>query len=55
MEKVAKKSFDSPEEIRTPDKTRVEVVDLNGVTAMRATFEPGWKWSECVKPGRGYR
>ena len=45
--------FDSPDETRTPDKTRVEVVRLGETTAARMTFEPGWKWSECVKPVAG--
>jgi hypothetical protein len=46
-------NFDSPDETRTPDKTRVEVVRLTGATAARFTFEPGWRWSECVKPVAG--
>lgn len=44
------KSFDSPDETRTPPKTRVEVVRLTGATAARFTFQPGWRWSEAVKP-----
>ena len=44
------KSFDAPDETRTPDKTKVEVVHLGGLSAGRATFQPGWKWSECIKP-----
>ncbi|MDO8486052.1 MAG: hypothetical protein Q7S35_14010 [Candidatus Limnocylindrales bacterium] len=43
------KSFDSPDETRTPPRTRVEVVRLGGDTAARFTFEPGWRWSEAVK------
>ena len=50
MAKMLKKSFDSPEETRPMKKGKAEVVDLGGVTAMRVTFEPGWRWSECVKP-----
>jgi hypothetical protein len=42
--------FDSPHETRTPDKTRVDVVRTGGATAARISFEPGWRWSECVKP-----
>ena len=42
--------FDSPDETRTPDKTRVDVVRIGGTTAGRFAFEPGWKWSECIKP-----
>ena len=53
MAGIEKKSFDSPDETRTPDKTKVEVVNLAGITAGRATFQPGWKWSECIKPVAG--
>jgi hypothetical protein len=28
----------------------VKVVALDVGTVMRTTFEPGWRWSECVKP-----
>jgi mannose-6-phosphate isomerase-like protein (cupin superfamily) len=42
--------FDSPDETRTPDKTRVDVVRGGGATAARMTLEPGWRWSECIKP-----
>jgi len=44
------KSLNKPDETRTPPKTKVEVVKVGDSTIMRATFEPGWKWSECVKP-----
>lgn len=44
------KSHESPDEVRTPDKTRVEVVQLDGFTIGRFNFQPGWRWSECIKP-----
>ena len=47
------KSFNKPDEVRTPPKTKIEVVKVGDSTMMRATFEPGWKWSECVKPIAG--
>ena len=50
MAGVAKKSFDSPDETRTPPNTRVDVVRLGSATAARFTFQPGWRWSEAVKP-----
>ena len=43
-----RKSFDSPDETRNISNGKVEVVNLGEVQAMRATFEPGWKWSEHV-------
>jgi hypothetical protein len=47
------KSFDSPDESRTPDKTEVAVVQLGDVKAARFTMQPGWRWSECIKPVAG--
>jgi hypothetical protein len=43
-------NFDSPDETRTPEKTRVQLVRVGGTTVGRLTLEPGWKWSECIKP-----
>ena len=50
MAGVEARAFDSPDETRTPDKTKVDVVRMGRTTAARFTFDPGWKWSECVKP-----
>ena len=47
------KNLDAPDETRKPDKTLVEVVDLGTTKAARLTLQPGWKWSECVKPVAG--
>lgn len=44
------KSHATPDEVRSPDKTRVEVVQFDGCTIGRFNFAPGWRWSECVKP-----
>ena len=50
MAGVMKKEFASADEVRKPDKTRLEIVDLGGVKAAKMTAQPGWKWSECIKP-----
>ena len=50
---IHSRGFDSPDETRTPEKTRVDVVRMDGTTAARMTMQPGWKWSECVKPVAG--
>lgn len=47
------KSLDDADEVRSPTKTRVELVTLEGTTFARVTFQPGWRWSECVKPVAG--
>lgn len=52
MTGVEKRDFDSPDETRAPDKTRVDVVNMGGTTAARFTMKPGWRWSECVKPSQ---
>lgn len=53
MVTTIKKSFEMPDETRPFTKGKVEVVKLGDITAMRATFERGWRWSECLKPGVG--
>ena len=50
---IVKGNFDSPDETRTPDKTKVEILHLGSESVGRATFQPGWKWSECIKPVAG--
>jgi hypothetical protein len=50
MPSMTKKSFDSPDETRTPEKTKLEVVELGASKAARLTAQPGWRWSECIKP-----
>lgn len=44
------KPFDTPDERRSPEKTQVDVVHLDGVTLGRLTLSPGWRWSTCIKP-----
>lgn len=48
--KFHSKPHSSPDEIRTPEKTKVEIVRLEGYTIGRFTMEPGWRWSDCIKP-----
>ena len=45
------RDFQSADEVRPfVDKGRVEIVKLAGGTVGLGTFEPGWRWSEHVKP-----
>lgn len=53
MASMEKKSLDAPDETRPFAKGKMEVVNLSGATIGRAIFEPGWRWSECVKPIAG--
>lgn len=52
MPALVRKSFDKPEETRPfGDGTgQLELVNVEGGVVGRATFKPGWKWSEHVKP-----
>lgn len=50
MAGVETRDFDAPDETRTPDKTRVDVVRMGPTSVGRFAFEPGWRWSECIKP-----
>ncbi len=50
VNKLETKSHENPDEVRSPDKTRVEVVRLEGYTIGRFNFQPGWRWSQCIKP-----
>jgi quercetin dioxygenase-like cupin family protein len=47
---VILKRFESPDETRIFDKGKFEIIHLAGMTIGRATYEPGWKWSEHVGP-----
>jgi hypothetical protein len=48
------KKMDTPDETRQfIDKGHADVVDLDGTSVLKGTFEPGWKWSNDVKPIAG--
>jgi hypothetical protein len=48
------KSVRSPEETRPfADKGAAAVVNVGGHPVLYGTFEPGWRWSEHVKPIAG--
>jgi len=50
---VVLKRFETPDETRVMTKGKFELVHIGGMTIGRATYEPGWKWSEHVGPGVG--
>ena len=50
IEKIQRKNLARPDQTRSFDKGKVELVTVNDVTFGRATLQPGWKWSTCVKP-----
>lgn len=44
------KSFTKPDETRTFTNGRLDIVNLGATTLGKAVFQPGWKWSNDVKP-----
>jgi hypothetical protein len=50
MTGVEVRDFSTPDEVRSPERTTVELVKLAGGEIGRYTFQPGWRWSECIRP-----
>lgn len=48
--RLMSKSLDHPDEVRDAPLAHIEVVHLGSHTLMRATFQPGWRWSEHMRP-----
>src|SRR5262245_28844535 len=50
MGSIEVNDFSSPDDVRRPENTTVEVVKIAGGEVGRYTFQPGWRWSEHIKP-----
>lgn len=44
------KAFEMPDDVVSFDHGRVELVKVGSITVGRETLEPGWRWSEHVRP-----
>jgi hypothetical protein len=53
MQEAILKRFENPDEVRVFDKGRFEIVHIGGMTIGRASYQPGWKWSQDVAPLAG--
>ena len=53
MNDIILKSFEKPDETRIFDKGKFEIVNLPNMVIGKATYQPGWKWSEDVSPLSG--
>jgi quercetin dioxygenase-like cupin family protein len=53
MDELRLERFDSPDDVREFERGRFELIRIGGMTVGRATYEPGWKWSEHVGPTAG--
>jgi hypothetical protein len=47
---VRSKSFETPDEAMAFEHGRAQMIKMGESTVGRFTFEPGWRWSECIKP-----
>lgn len=47
------KDFGKPDEVRTFPKGKAELLNIDGGVVGKLTLEPGWRWSEHVKPIAG--
>ena len=47
---MQKKSLNSPDEVRSFEKGKVELANFGDLTIGRAVLQPGWSWEVCVKP-----
>ena len=53
MAAAEQKDFKSPDEVRTFEKGKAQLLNMNGGVVGRFTLEPGWRWSQHVKPIAG--
>ncbi len=50
MEEIVIRRFDAPDDMLSFEKGTFELVRAGGLTLGRARYEPGWRWSEHVRP-----
>lgn len=50
---IQTRSLSEPDEVREADRARIEVMSIGGIDLLRITVQPGWRWSESIKPIAG--
>ncbi len=50
MASSEQKQFGRPDETRTFERGQVDLLEIGGGQVGRLTLQPGWRWSEHVKP-----
>jgi hypothetical protein len=53
MKNAEYKDFKTPDEVRTFEKGKLELLNMGGGVIGLLSLEPGWKWSQHVKPISG--
>ena len=50
---IHKLDFSASDDVRTPEKTRVETLTIGNAKVARLTAQAGWVWKECIAPVTG--
>lgn len=50
MPRLQRRSFSSPDQVRSFDHGRIDVIQLDETAIGRFVFQPGWRWSKDVGP-----
>lgn len=53
IDEVVLKQFEKPDETLTFEKGKFEILHVGGMTIGRATYHPGWRWSQHVGQAKG--
>lgn len=53
MPEIVRKSFDEPDEVVRLPKLTAYIVEIGDLTVSRTVGEPGWRWSEHIRPSVG--
>ena len=53
MAKAEQKTFETPDEVRTFERGQLDLLQIGASEIGRLTLQPGWRWSEHVKPMAG--
>ena len=47
---IHKLDFSNSDDVRTPEKTKVETITIGNIKVARLIAQPGWVWKECIAP-----
>ena len=53
MPRLQRRSFTTPDQVRAFSHGRIGVINLDETSIGRFVLEPGWRWSQHVKPIAG--
>src|SRR6266571_1671643 len=51
--RLQRRRFTEASDVRTIPRGRIDVVELDDTVVGRMTYEPGWRWSEDIRPIAG--